>query len=174
MSEKGQVIEFKGFKGVRFAESPFSQFQIAVLGWYAQISRGASLPQYFPLVQSASPAGKRRAWSGHGFESRINTLQSTPIRSSPIRSISTELDIDVDINSKLRGSPLFANAAVARGDSERCLFHGPLTSCSATGEPFRRNMYNSAACFQSLGLLKREHILLIENPLSRRSFPTPG
>jgi hypothetical protein len=38
MSEKWQVIEFKGAKGVRFAELPLLQLQIAGVGGYAQIS----------------------------------------------------------------------------------------------------------------------------------------
>jgi len=56
MLQKEQVIDFKVVKGVRFAKLPFSQFEIAGLATYAQISGGASLPLYFPVAQSATPA----------------------------------------------------------------------------------------------------------------------
>jgi hypothetical protein len=44
-------------KGVRFAELPFSQFQIAGLAAHAKILGGASPPMYFPVAQSLFLAG---------------------------------------------------------------------------------------------------------------------
>ena len=55
MSEKGQVIEFKGGKGVRFAQLPLLQLQIAGLGGYVRISRCAS-----------SSLSQHGTWGKHG------------------------------------------------------------------------------------------------------------